>query len=56
MAIEIRQTKRTIVYRAVVPSSDDASKKITKNFRTKAAAQAWEREMLETRERPVPRP
>jgi hypothetical protein len=56
MAIEIRQTKRTIVYRAVVPSGEDASKNVTKTFRTKAAAQAWEREMLQTRGRTVPRP
>jgi hypothetical protein len=54
--IEIRQTKRTIIYRAVVPSRADASKTITKNFRTKAAAQAWEREMLEAKEHAVPQP
>jgi hypothetical protein len=56
MAIEIRQTKRTIIYRAVVPSGTDASKTITKNFRTKAAAKAWEREMLEAKEGPIPQP
>jgi hypothetical protein len=56
MAIEIRQTKRTIVYRAVVPSGADASKTITKNFRTKAAAQAWEREMLAAEKRPSTSP
>ena len=56
MAIEIRQTKRTIVYRAVVPSGEDASKKISKNFRTKAAALAWEREMLQAKARAVPQP
>jgi hypothetical protein len=47
MAIEIRQTKRAIVYRAVVSSGAPGSKKVSKTFRTKAAAQAWEREMLQ---------
>ena len=45
MAIEIRQTKRAIVYRAVVASDDPGSPAIAKTFRTKAAAEAWEREM-----------
>ena len=56
MAIEIRQTKRAIVYRAVVPSDGVDSKKVAKTFRTKKAAEAWEREMLQARERGETRP
>jgi hypothetical protein len=51
MAIEIRHTKRRIVYRAVVSSPEGDAKTVTKNFGTKAAAQAWEREMQEAKER-----
>jgi hypothetical protein len=51
MAIEIRQTKRRIVYRAVVPSAEPGSKATSKTFRTRAAAEAWERKMLATNER-----
>jgi hypothetical protein len=51
MAIEIRQTKRRIVYRAVVPSAAPGSKAMSKTFRTRAAAEAWERKMLATNER-----
>jgi hypothetical protein len=51
MAIEIRQTKRRIVYRAVVPSAEAGSKAMSKTFRTRAAAEAWERKMLATNER-----
>ena len=47
MAIEIRQTKRAIVYRAVVASSEPGARTIAKTFRSKAAAEAWEREMLQ---------
>ena len=47
MAIEIRHTKRRIVYRVVVSSPEGGAKTVTKNFGTKAAAQAWEREMLQ---------
>jgi hypothetical protein len=50
MAIEIRHTKRRIVYRVVVSSPEDGAKTVTKNFGTKAAAQAWEREMLQAGE------
>jgi hypothetical protein len=56
MAIEIRQTKRAIVYRAVVSSGEPGSKKVSKTFRTKAAAQAWEREMLQAGGRAATRP
>jgi len=45
VTIEIRQTKRRIVYRAVVTVEGDGSPKVSKTFRTKAAAQAWEQEM-----------
>jgi hypothetical protein len=55
VAIEIRQTKRAIVYRAVVPSGEQGAKTITRTFRTKAAAESWEREML-SKERGEPRP
>jgi hypothetical protein len=51
MAIEIRQTKRAIVYRAVVSSGGPGSQTVSKTFRTKAAAQAWERDMLQAMER-----
>ena len=51
MAIEIRQTKRAIVYRVIVPGGDGGSDKVIKTFRTKGAAEAWEREMLEAAER-----
>jgi hypothetical protein len=47
MAIEIRQTKRAIVYRAVVSTGAPGSPKISKTFRTKAAAQSWEQEVLQ---------
>jgi hypothetical protein len=56
MAIEIRHTKRAIVYRAVVSSGGNDSKKVTKTFRTKAAAEAWERDMLQAKERGETRP
>jgi hypothetical protein len=58
VAIEIRHTKRAIVYRAVVRSGSSA-RTVTKTFRTKAAAEAWEREMLlaaEGRARPRSEP
>jgi len=45
VTIEIRQTKRRIVYRAVVTAEGNDSSKVSKTFRTKAAAQAWEQEM-----------
>jgi len=51
MAIEIRHTKRRIVYRAVVPSPEGDAKTVTKNFGSKAAALAWEREMAQAKER-----
>jgi hypothetical protein len=51
VAIEIRQTKRAIVYRAVVATT--GSQTISKTFRTKAAAEAWEREMLRAGQRPT---
>jgi hypothetical protein len=51
VAIEIRQTKRAIVYRVIVPSSAPGSDPVIKTFRSKAAAQAWEREMLQAAER-----
>jgi hypothetical protein len=56
MAIEIRQTKRAIVYRAVVSSGGPGSKKVSKTFRTKAAAQSWERDMLQAKERALTSP
>jgi hypothetical protein len=56
MAIEIRQTKRAIVYRAVVSTGAPGSKSISKTFRTKAAAQTWERDMLQAKERAPRRP
>jgi hypothetical protein len=46
MPIEVHQTKRKIVYRAVIPGDEPGSKGVTKSFRTRAAAEAWEREML----------
>jgi hypothetical protein len=45
VTIEIRQTKRRIVYRAVVTAEGNGAAKVSKTFRTKAAAQAWEQEM-----------
>jgi hypothetical protein len=51
MAIEIRQTKRTIAYRAVVASGEAGTTQVSKTFRTRAAAVAWEREMLAEQER-----
>jgi hypothetical protein len=53
MAIEIRQTKRAIVYRAVVATTGKDSQTISKTFRTRAAAEAWERDMLRAGERPT---
>jgi hypothetical protein len=53
MAIEIRHTKRAIVYRAVVATAGKGSQTISKTFRTKAAAEAWERDMLRAGERPT---
>jgi hypothetical protein len=51
MAIEIRQTKRTIAYRAVVPNAEPGSKPVAKTFRSMQAAEIWEREMLAELER-----
>jgi hypothetical protein len=51
MAIEIRQTKRAIVYRVVVASGETGSKPVSKTFRTRAAAEAWERDALSQQER-----
>jgi hypothetical protein len=51
MAIETHQTKRRIVYRVVVPAGAGDAKKVVKTFRTRAAAEAWEREMLAAEER-----
>jgi hypothetical protein len=50
MPIEVHQTKRKIVYRAVIPDGEPGSKGVTKSFRTRAAAEAWEREMIATGE------
>ena len=49
MAIEIRHTKRAIVYRVVISSDGRDSAAISKTFRTKAAAEAWEHDILEAR-------
>jgi hypothetical protein len=49
MAIEIRHTKRAIVYRVVVPPEEPDGERIAKTFRSKAAAHAWEREVLAAR-------
>ena len=56
MAIETHQTKRAIVYRVVVPAETGDTKKVVKTFRTKAAAEAWERAMLAAEERGGARP
>jgi hypothetical protein len=56
MAIEMFQTKRAIVYRVVVHGGDSDSKKIVKTFRTRAAAEEWERDMLQTEERGEKKP
>jgi hypothetical protein len=52
--IEVHHTKRAIVYRAVVPTGDAGTEKITRTFRTRAAALAWEREMLEAEDHERP--
>ena len=49
MAIEIRHTKRAIVYRVVVPPEEPGGERLAKTFRSKAAAQAWERDVLAAR-------
>lgn len=46
MTIELRQTKRALAYRVTVPGTGPGSPPIIKTFRSKAAAEAWEREML----------
>jgi hypothetical protein len=51
VAIEIHQTKRAIVYRVTVPSAAPGDDPVIKTFRSKVAAQAWEREMAQARER-----
>jgi hypothetical protein len=53
MAIEVHHTKRAIVYRAIVLSAGPGSPTITKTFRTRAAAQAWERDTLHGKDRPA---
>lgn len=53
MAIEVHQTKRAVVYRVIVPSAGPGSPTVTKTFRSRAAAQAWERDMLQAKERPA---
>lgn len=49
MAIEIRHTKRAIVYRVVISSDGRDCAAVSKTFRTKAAAEAWEHDILEAR-------
>jgi hypothetical protein len=49
MAIEVHQTKRAVVYRVTVPSAGHGPPTVTKTFRSRAAAQAWERDMLQGR-------
>lgn len=49
MPIEIRHTKRAIVYRVVVPPDGPDGERLAKTFRSKAAAQAWERDVLAAR-------
>jgi hypothetical protein len=46
VAIETHQTEKAIVYRVVVASAEPGSPKISKTFRTRAAAESWERELL----------
>jgi hypothetical protein len=53
MAIEVHQTKRAVVYRVIVPSAGPGSPAVTKTFRSRAAAQAWERDMLQAKEHPA---
>jgi hypothetical protein len=48
--IEVHHTKRAVVYRVIVPSTGPEAPQVTKTFRTRAAAQAWEREMLQARD------
>jgi hypothetical protein len=55
MAIEVHQTKRAIVYRAVVSTGGPDARTVSKTFRTRAAAQAWERAML-AKQRAAPQP
>jgi hypothetical protein len=54
VAIETHHTKRAVVYRAVVPSAGPGSPMIRKTFRTRAAAESWEREMLQAQASPPP--
>ena len=49
MAIEIRHTKRAIVYRVVVPPEQPDGERVAKTFRSRTAAQAWERDVLAAR-------
>jgi hypothetical protein len=46
VTIELRQTKRALAYRVTVPGNGPGSAPVIKTFRSKAAAEAWEREML----------
>jgi hypothetical protein len=46
VTIELRQTKRALAYRVTVPGPEPGAAPVIKTFRSKAAAQAWEREML----------
>lgn len=46
MTIELRQTKRALAYRVTVPGPGPGSPPVIKTFRSRAAAEAWEREML----------
>jgi hypothetical protein len=56
MAIEIRQTKRALVYRVVIAPEAPGGERIVKTFRSKAAAEAWERDVLAARALARPRP
>jgi hypothetical protein len=51
VTIELRQTKRALAYRVTVPGSAPGSPPVIKTFRSKTAAEAWEREMLASRTR-----
>ena len=46
MTIQLRQTKRSLAYRVTVPGREPGAPPVIKTFRTKAAAEAFEREML----------
>lgn len=56
MPIETRHLKRGVAYRVVVKAPGRDAETVSRTFRSKAAAEAWEREMQQALGLAAPRP